>query len=149
LPTTTPSWSTTIDHHLVTETLAAPSSAEFDARLTAFGSDPLIGALTPEEHAFLAETIAVAGAVQAFYAPLELGGDDGWSRFPFDSEAARTGANPVVPAARATRGFLHAYLFTNTSPTLAVGAYDLAAGRAAGRDSGMLGAIALLVEREP
>lgn len=133
----------------LTETLAAPSSAEFDARLTAFGSDPLIGALTLDEHAFLAETIAVAGAVQAFYAPLELGGDDGWSRFPFASEAARTGANPVVPAAQATRGFLHAYLLTNTSPTLAVGAYDLAAGRAAGRDSGMLEAIALLVEREP
>lgn len=133
----------------LTETLGAPSSAEFDARLTAFASDPLIGALTLDEHAFLAETIAVAGAVQAFYAPLELGGDDGWSRFPFASEAARTGANPVVPAAQATRGFLHAYLLTNTSPTLAVGAYDLAAGRAAGRDSGMLEAIDLLVEREP
>jgi hypothetical protein len=134
---------------LLTETLAAPSSAEFDARLTAFAGDPLIGALTLDERAFLAETIAVAGSVQAFYAPLELGGDGGWSRFPFASEAARTGANPVVPAAQAARGFLHAYLLTNTSPTLAVGAYDLAAGRAAGRDSGMLGAIALLVEREP
>jgi hypothetical protein len=133
----------------LTETLGAPSSAEFDARLTSFAGDPLIGALTPDEHAFLAETIAVAGAVQAFYAPLDLGGDDGWSRFPFASEVARTGANPVVPAAQATRGFLHAYLLTNESPTLAVGAYDLAAGRAAGRDSGMLEAIALLVEREP
>ena len=134
---------------LLSETLAAPSSSEFDARLSAFASDPLIDALTLEEHAFLAETLALAGAVQAFYAPSELGGDDGWGSFPFATEAARTGANPVEPAAQATRAFLHAYLLTNTSPTLAVGAYDLSVGRALGRDAGMLTAVDLLVEREP
>jgi len=136
-------------NELLTGALVESSSVAFDAALERFSVDARIGALTHEEHAFLAEVVAVAVASQSFYAAVDVGGAAGFDAFVFASEAVRASVNPVVPAHAAVRGFLHGYLLTNTSPILAVGAYDLGASRAGARDSGLLAAVNLLVEFGP